>query len=134
MTNHRIRLGAGWARPNGRCRQCGVEITVPGRRTFCSDTCVDRWKLTSNPGYVRQQVGLRDHGVCGLCGINTQGRWEADHIVPVVEGGGGCGLDGYRTLCIPCHRLVTRDLMGRLAARRKLHMSLTPMLPGLEVT
>lgn len=28
--------------------------------------------------------------------------WEADHLVPVVEGGGGCGLENLRTLCIPC--------------------------------
>jgi len=29
--------------------------------------------------------------------------WEADHIVPVVEGGGSCSLDGLRTLCVRCH-------------------------------
>ena len=40
--------------------------------------------------------------------------WEADHIVPVAEGGGQCGLENYRTLCIRCHRKVTRELMGRL--------------------
>ena len=95
------------------------------------------WKIRSDPGYVGQQVWARDHGVCGLCGIDTQGRWEADHIVPVVEGGGGCGLEGYRTLCIPCHRLVTRDLMARLAAARrkyqgKIYNFPTPMLPGWE--
>lgn len=42
--------------------------------------------------------------------------WEADHIVPVVEGGGGCGLDGYRTLCIRCHKKATRELRARLKA------------------
>lgn len=41
--------------------------------------------------------------------------WDADHIVPVVEGGGECGLDGYRTLCIPCHKAVTAALRTRLA-------------------
>jgi len=49
----------------------------------------------------------------------TPGRssgWDADHIVPVCEGGGQCGLDNYRTLCHPCHKRVTREL----AARRKI--------------
>ena len=38
--------------------------------------------------------------------------WEADHILPVVEGGDS-NLDNIRTLCIPCHRAVTRALRER---------------------
>lgn len=34
--------------------------------------------------------------------------WDADHILPVEHGGGGCGLDGMRTLCVACHQKVTR--------------------------
>lgn len=45
--------------------------------------------------------------------------WEADHIIPVIEGGGGCGLEGYRTLCLVCHRLVTAELARRRARRRR---------------
>jgi len=44
--------------------------------------------------------------------------WEADHIVPVVEGGGEVGLEGYRTLCIPCHKRETRALRRRQVERR----------------
>ena len=36
-------------------------------------------------------------------------RWEADHIVPVADGGGECGLDNYRLLCRPCHLRVTLE-------------------------
>lgn len=43
--------------------------------------------------------------------------WEMDHIVPVAEGGGGCGLDNLRTLCLKCHRVETTALAGRLARR-----------------
>lgn len=46
--------------------------------------------------------------------------WEADHIQPVVEGGGGCGLENYRTLCIPCHKSHTRALARRRAEARRL--------------
>ena len=35
--------------------------------------------------------------------------WDADHITPVALGGGGCGLDGMRTLCLPCHDIITHD-------------------------
>jgi 5-methylcytosine-specific restriction endonuclease McrA len=38
--------------------------------------------------------------------------WEADHITAVVEGGDSC-LENMRTLCIPCHREVTRGLRAR---------------------
>lgn len=34
--------------------------------------------------------------------------WAADHIVEVVDGGGECGLDGYQTLCVPCHKAKTK--------------------------
>ena len=40
--------------------------------------------------------------------------WQADHIVAVAEGGGGCGLENLRTLCTPCHRVETEQLRSRL--------------------
>lgn len=39
--------------------------------------------------------------------------WEADHVVPVVEGGGECDLENFRTLCLWCHRRVTAALRAR---------------------
>jgi hypothetical protein len=131
--------------PNGRplCRWCGLE--VPARRfTFCSDFCVNEWRLRTDPGYVREQVFGRDRGICALCGIDTQAAffelkrsrgakrlrllegwglkrltrkslWDADHIVPVVEGGGECDLENIRTLCLVCHRKETLNLRKRLA-------------------
>jgi len=43
--------------------------------------------------------------------------WQADHIVPVVEGGGGCGLDNLRTLCTRCHKTATAGLAKRRSRR-----------------
>lgn len=68
------------------------------------------WRLTDSRGAVIRQW-LRDTG-------RADGRghlWEWDHIVPVIEGGGLCGRDGYRCLCIRCHKAET----AKLAARRK---------------
>jgi hypothetical protein len=45
--------------------------------------------------------------------------WEMDHIVEVVNGGGGCGLDNLQTLCVVCHKAKTKRLMAQLARNRK---------------
>eukprot|EP00986_Skeletonema_menzelii_P008167 scaffold3356_cov154-Skeletonema_menzelii.AAC.17 len=44
--------------------------------------------------------------------------WQADHIFAVAEGGGGSGLDNFRTLCTPCHRSETSKLHQRLKSKR----------------
>jgi 5-methylcytosine-specific restriction endonuclease McrA len=46
--------------------------------------------------------------------------WEADHIVPVCDGGGVCGLDNYRTLCVRCHKADTARLAGSRANNRRI--------------
>lgn len=35
--------------------------------------------------------------------------WDADHVVPVRHGGGGCGLEGMQTLCSGCHFKLTKE-------------------------
>ena len=47
------------------------------------------------------------------------GYWDADHIKPVVLGGGECGLDNYRTLCILCHKKETAKLRKKIAKRKQ---------------
>ena len=136
--------------PNGRgiCRWCSLEVP-PRRFTFCSEYCVHEWKLRSQPAYLRDQVFLRDRGLCAQCGVDTiaayrrlrasrgnsrmslleywglkrysrRSLWDADHIKPVAEGGGECDLDNLRTLCLRCHRVATLDLRRRLQIRKKL--------------
>ncbi len=130
------------------CRRCTREVEPP-RRTFCSDACVHQWRLRTDPAYLREHVFRRDRGICALCAcdtvklasalrrLNWRGRkrrcaelglpytrlrspWDADHVVPVAEGGGECDLANLRTLCIPCHRRVTQELSVRLRFRKKL--------------
>jgi hypothetical protein len=133
-----------------------------------------------DPGYLRRCVANRDHGVCALCGLDTEGLlkrlverrkvfdrrhqvhcarrasqgiyrshrytsrfsfhrlvervggkvlrgrlwnggglWDADHIVPVVQGGGECGLEGIRTVCIFCHQRLTTELARERALARR---------------
>jgi hypothetical protein len=46
-------------------------------------------------------------------------RWQADHIVPMAEGGYGYDLDAYRTLCVPCHKQVTAEQTHRRTTARR---------------
>jgi 5-methylcytosine-specific restriction enzyme A len=119
-------------------------MEVPrGRFTFCSHYCVHEWKLRTQPAYLREQVFERDGGICARCGVDTiaasrqlrysrgarraallahwglkrrtrKSLWDADHILPVSEGGGECDLDNIRTLCLRCHRQATMDLRARM--------------------
>lgn len=168
------REALGIEKPTKFCRWCGTTNLPEGRRTWCSDQCVDAYRVRAEPGYVRTLLHRRDKAVCAACGIDTDEMrriyrealaafkaehqmhtyepvpgyayritrdtpewtafqeewgvwhrthpnsfWEADHIVPVVEGGGICGLDNYRTLCVQCHRHETKRLAGRRAVKRR---------------
>lgn len=127
---------------NGRlaCLTCQNDITNKKRTTFCGKTCADAYYIKTRPHYARYLVFLRDHGVCAFCATDTMaGRtgamvrargtghlWQADHIVPVIEGGGECSIDNYRTLCTDCHRIETAALAKRRANARSL---LEPSVP-----
>jgi 5-methylcytosine-specific restriction protein A len=50
--------------------------------------------------------------------------WQMDHINPVVEGGGQCGLDNLRTLCLRCHKNATAELASRRARARNPQLDL----------
>jgi 5-methylcytosine-specific restriction enzyme A len=130
---------------NGRvlCRWCSLEVPS-GRYTFCSEFCVEEWKMRSDPGHLRARVFERDHGICAHCGIDCvaeeqrirrlrgvsrvrakgewrpgarKSLWDADHVTPVVEGGGECDLSNMQTLCLKCHRARTAELRDRLSGR-----------------
>lgn len=45
--------------------------------------------------------------------------WDADHVVAVSDGGGECGLDGFRTICIPCHKKSSAVQTSERARRRR---------------
>lgn len=129
------------------CRWCNLEVPEGRRVTFCSAWCVEEWRLRSDPGYLREKVLERDCGICAVCAIDCleverqlkrlrgaarlkasldwgiragsrKSLWDADHIVPVVEGGGECDLGNIRTLCLKCHRAATVELRKRRSSRK----------------
>lgn len=175
--------------PKLHCRYCTKPVPK-GRRNWCSQDCIDEYRIRNDPGFARARVFERDHGVCSACGRDTEALalrvgawlvcdwvleitgssgqlehhkgdlfaraqrrrafayrfgirmlshwacppwpgsdgipragirtlWEMDHVRPVVEGGGGCGLDNLRTLCCPCHKRASRELAARRAEQRR---------------
>lgn len=119
---------------NGRraCLQCKGDITDKQRSTFCRKECADAFYIKSRPDHARLKVFERDKGICAKCGKNvfeetgrkprargTGDLWQADHIIPVVEGGGECTLDNLRSLCTACHKNETAGLARRRAQVRK---------------
>lgn len=106
-------------RDRGICALCGDDTGVLERLLEALD---------------RKAFGSEEHGEAqrdaweAICLVKAQQPqaylgarhgWEADHIVPVAEGGAGCGLDGYRTLCRTCHGKQTGALRRRLNEKAK---------------
>eukprot|EP00958_Prasinococcus_capsulatus_P020267 scaffold2608_cov362-Prasinococcus_capsulatus_cf.AAC.12 len=44
--------------------------------------------------------------------------WHADHVLAVKDGGGECSVANLRTLCVPCHAIVTKQQRTRWAQER----------------
>jgi 5-methylcytosine-specific restriction endonuclease McrA len=124
--------------PNGEklCRNCKGPMPK-GARHNCSKSCSDEWMCKTSPSHARLRVWERDRGVCAICRKDvvagktwpggaprrnhwrgTGDLWQVDHIKPVIEGGGECGLDGLRTLCTGCHKAETAALRKRMSQRR----------------
>lgn len=119
--------------------------------------CVSAYKLAAWSAEQRRVCWERDKGVCGVCGVDSvdlrsraaatyreQGYsdewimarlaksgklWQADHIRPLVDGG---GLDlayfeasNLMTLCSACHRQKTsREASQRALARKARAVSI----------
>jgi len=101
-------------RDKGVCALCGVD-TIALRKEY---DALPKETYTSRSDEESPRVQfLKRHGI--PWGRVYGDWWDADHITPVVEGGGECGPEGFRTLCIPCHQRVTRELRQRMSQRRK---------------
>lgn len=94
-------------RDAGVCAGCGLDCGTLERAMNKTGRWHDWNRRKPDHGvnaWLREQLGLPPRGTI----------WHADHQIPVAEGGGECGLDGYRTLCRACHAVVTRELRERL--------------------
>lgn len=131
-----------WMRDRGVCAECGVDAEQAERRFHITSVWewvrkhdrVGSWHrrhswMTPCPEFLhpkndrfqwhspRVQAAIKkriDRIVADGWSLLRTSWWQADHIVPVVEGGGQCGIANLRTLCERCHRRATAALRKRL--------------------
>ncbi len=106
-----IRGGTGirhqvWLRDRGVCAECGIDIgSAQGYLT--------KLHILNFHNFAWGNKGIYKSSDWGPWWDVHLNWWEADHIIPVIEGGGCCGLENYQTLCIRCHKEDTKKLAGR---------------------
>ena len=91
-------------RDKGICALCGLDCTKL-RKELNALPLEDRYKKAEELGIPKKRAYRKS-------------LWDMDHTLPVAEGGGECGLDNLRTLCISCHKKETALLLKRLAEVR----------------
>ncbi|KAJ1993651.1 hypothetical protein GGI25_001541 [Coemansia spiralis] len=92
-------------RDRGVCAGCGVDTHELFTRALDCQSLSERGKFIKqltkmNPEWdkkMRKPLSSIDYEF-------TEGQfWEAAHKIDIKHGGGLCGLDGFQTLCVPCH-------------------------------
>lgn len=104
-------------------------------RGVCAVCKSDMHKLRRRVMRMKFAERMRELKALQQSGVIHKGRktwWEADHIVPVVEGGDS-NLENIRTLCIACHRNATKALRERLKSIRQRPVPESASLPPIPV-
>lgn len=105
---------------NGMVCSCGCGVQLTGKKKrwasmLCSNKAYAEFSIfKGNSSAIRKALFAIDKGFCRSCGA-FDNDWEADHIIPVHQGGGGCGIENYQTLCADCHKMKTKKDMFRNA-------------------
>lgn len=121
-------------RDGGICAACGRDCHALERdllkMLYENPSACD--EALRNLGLTRRSYGILDKRVPvdlrgrmggkldeGLrCWDPRRSLWEVDHVVAVVEGGGGCDLSNLQTLCFDCHKKKTAELARKRAEAR----------------
>lgn len=91
---------------------CGCGKRLKGKkRKWYSDKCrlasLNHYLIIKgNTQAIRYNLFNIDMGFCRNCGVYDD-NWQADHIIPVYKGGGGCDISNLQTLCYNCHQEKT---------------------------
>jgi 5-methylcytosine-specific restriction enzyme A len=99
-TNNKYLRECLFKRDNGICKICNQDTKSIAKTALKLDLEQRNIFLKNNNISLKRKIWKRKFG---------GGLWDADHILPVKDGGGSCGLENLRTLCISCHKLVTAN-------------------------
>jgi 5-methylcytosine-specific restriction protein A len=95
-----------YARDLGKCASCAADTRY--QKIQIEDSLHKAKGNHKDPEHLALLKSL------GLTVTESQrSLWQADHINPVVQGGGLCGLENIRTLCVKCHKGVTKVLLAK---------------------
>ena len=104
-----------YKRDNGICAICKQDTKLIARQAKkykANKQWSDFYKLLDDNNIPhKRKIWARGYG---------GGLWDADHIKAVYEGGGSCGLDNIRTLCISCHKKNTASQATKRSLDKKL--------------
>lgn len=108
-----------------KCANATCENRVQGK-TYCPEHTPMNWTGHLRAGTAahktwRKQVLARDKGTCQINGPGCQHRaLEADHIIPIAEGGAAHQLSNGQAVCVPCHKRKTQQeaLRGKQRAKQ----------------
>lgn len=104
-----------FALERGVCQLCGLDAHALFERVRALAP-PERLAELKNAGF---SIGTGRKAGSLLSAPKEGDLWQADHEVPVAEGGGACAIFNFRTLCTPCHQRETARLRQRLKAKAK---------------
>lgn len=87
-------------RDHGVCAACGLDVPAEAKRLEEKRGTVPHAEWVAE---FKAKLGLPPGS------RNYRRYWDADHVKPVAEDGGECGIDNYQTLCLACHKVKTEE-------------------------
>lgn len=121
MTSSQYKRKAVYARDRGVCSGCGIDTNALKQaqpKQPSGPLSPDDYRHAMQAYRTARDAYWQDLRAKGFDAVSGH-LWEADHILAVADGGGECDLNNYQTLCIPCHRKKTAELVARLAQERR---------------
>ncbi len=110
------------SRDNAICQLCGFDCSIFGAGGYAEDSRLHEWMRGQGvePAYGTRASGSQIEEFVWPRSPRSHRRtgWDADHIVPVHDG----GLDvaeNLRALCLLCHRRETYRFKAELNRRRR---------------
>ena len=99
-TNGKYLRNCVYKRDKGICTICSVDTKHIAKEALQLNIDERSKYLKEKNISLKRKIWKQKHG---------GGLWDADHILSVKKGGGQCGLENLRTLCIACHKKVTKE-------------------------